>query len=106
MHSPSMVTSILCWRIMVLAAVLAANVLHCPANAAPEPITITDCQVISEPGAYQLVNNLPGPAGLLDDIDCLVVAANDVTIDLGGFVIEGGSLPDPGLRGRGISDRR
>jgi hypothetical protein len=55
---------------------------------AQEPIKITACQTISQPGSYRLANNLPPvPPGL----SCLVITADFVTIDLGGFSIIGNS---------------
>jgi hypothetical protein len=62
---------------------------------AQEPTKITACQTISQPGSYRLANNLPPiPPGL----SCLVITANFVTIDLGGFSMTGssGSLGEAG----------
>jgi hypothetical protein len=47
--------------------------------SAREPIPIKACQTISQPGSYELANNLTSSG------DCLVIAANFVTIDLAGF---------------------
>jgi len=52
------------------------------------PTEITACTTITEPGSYVLVNNLSPPL----PGDCIVIAADYVTIDLHGFVITG--LPD------------
>src|SRR5262249_20429877 len=52
------------------------------------PTEITACTTITEPGSYVLVNNLTPPL----PGDCIVIAADYVTIDLHGFVITG--LPD------------
>jgi len=51
--------------------------------------------VITEPGSYQLTGNLdPGERGA--DSTAIIIAADDVTLDLGGFVISG-----PGTLGSG-----
>jgi hypothetical protein len=47
------------------------------------PVTIGGCRTIDQPGSYQLVGNLTA------DGNCLVVTADGVTIDLGGFAITG-----------------
>lgn len=69
---------------------------------AQEPTKITACQTISQPGSYRLANNLaaipPGrPA-------CLVITANFVTIDLGGFSMTGSSAGEgaSGQAGTGV----
>jgi parallel beta-helix repeat protein len=46
-------------------------------------VTIIRCGTIDQPGSYKLVNNVKA-AG-----NCLVVTAEGVTIDLGGFTISG-----------------
>src|SRR5262249_28602715 len=66
------------------------------------PTAITECQIITEPGSYELVNNLPGPGGPLNGLDCLVVGADNVTIDLAGFVIDG-FAGTGAIFGRGIT---
>ena len=53
-----------------------------PADTAGFPITI------SVPGSYVLTSNLAVPRGL----DGIVIAANDVLLDLNGFTIQGGAL--------------
>jgi hypothetical protein len=52
------------------------------------PIEIEQCQTISHPGSYKLVNNLSAPIGA----DCLDITVSFVTIDLGGFTIDGHNL--------------
>ena len=52
-----------------------------PASTGPTPIS--QCQSISQPGSYVLTTNLSSSG------DCLVVAANSVSIDLAGFTISG-----------------
>ena len=44
---------------------------------------ISKCTTISKPGSYVLTRNLTASG------DCLMVAANFVTLDLGGWVITG-----------------
>jgi Periplasmic copper-binding protein (NosD) len=62
-------------------------------GSAPSPITECPTTII-EPGSYVLVTNLLFRAG-----DCLVVAADFVTIDLAGFAITGNGT------GSGIRDQ-
>jgi hypothetical protein len=57
-----------------------------PGAGAREPIKIKVCQTISEPGPYELANNITAGSS----VDCLVITANGVTIDLAGFTISGG----------------
>jgi hypothetical protein len=56
-----------------------------PAMAGPEGIK--NCRTISQPGAYVVERSLSA-AG-----DCLVLAASNVSIDLGGFTIIGNGSP-------------
>jgi hypothetical protein len=69
------------------------------------PIEIDKCQTISQPGSYKLVGNLAitGGAG------CLLVTADDVTIDLAGFSIIGQQAGGGGIHAapflRGIAVR-
>jgi hypothetical protein len=49
------------------------------------PIEIEKCQTISKPGSYKLVKNL----ALTGTDECLTIATDFVTIDLGGFTISG-----------------
>jgi len=48
------------------------------------PIEIEKCQTISKPGSYVLVKNLVSTGG-----NCLVLAADHITIELAGFSISG-----------------
>ena len=67
-----------------LRTVLAVAACACaalPALAAPR--VINSCQTLTEPGSYVVNRNLQATG------DCLVVAADFVTIDLDGFVISG-----------------
>jgi len=61
-------------------------------EAAAAPKAIHNCQTISEPGSYQLSRNLQTTG------DCLVITADNVTIDLDGYTIEGDGT------GQGIGD--
>jgi len=63
-----------------IALALGAIVLV-PEASAREPLPIKACQTISQPGSYELANNLTATG------DCLVIAASFVTIDLAGFSI-------------------
>lgn len=68
-----------------IALALGAMILAPRAGAqAQGPTEIATCQTISKSGAYKLVNNLTSTG------DCLLVNADYVTIDLGGFAIIGG----------------
>jgi hypothetical protein len=66
---------------------------------------INKCTRITKPGSYVLTRNLTATR------DCLVVAANFVTIDLGGWVITGkdestgSGVTDQGVPRRGIAVR-
>ena len=62
------------------------------------PIKITQCQTISQPGSYELANNLP-PIGVAPPGTCLVITASFVSIDLAGFTISGPSAR--GIRAQG-----
>jgi len=68
-------------RLTPVMIALAAATLSAPALAAPQ--NINNCQTISQPGAYIVNRNLAAPG------DCLVVAADFVSIDLDGFVLSG-----------------
>jgi hypothetical protein len=78
-----------------MALALGATILM-PEAGAREPTKIKACQTISQPGSYELADNLTStasgfPAG------CLVITADAVTVDLAGFAISG-----PGAGGTGI----
>jgi hypothetical protein len=60
-----------------------------PEADADEPEQIHECRRIDEPGSYALMRNLPGDEGLLPDGDCLLIAADFVTLDLNGWTITG-----------------
>src|SRR5688572_836579 len=70
-------------RRVPLVATIAAALL--PAAAAAAPQLVNNCQTISQPGSYAVNRNLNANG------DCLVVAADFVTIDLQGFVLTGNS---------------
>ena len=61
------------------------------------PAVITSCQAIKRPGSYVLGRNLFVPADKSTG-DCLVIAANDVTIDLAGFKIGGRAKNGSGIK--------
>ena len=61
-----------------LAAVVLASSL---AQAAPK--TLNDCKTITDPGAYVVGKNISASG------DCFVIAADNVNLDLDGFVITG-----------------
>jgi hypothetical protein len=52
------------------------------------PRQIEKCQTISKPGSYKLVKNLTGPT----EGDCLVITADEITIDLAGFTISASGI--------------
>ena len=54
-----------------------------PGAGAREPTQLKKCQTISQPGSYELADNLVATG------DCLVITADFVTIDLAGFTITG-----------------
>ena len=66
------------------------------------PQRITDCRVIDAPGPYIVINDLPGPGGLLtgaeagfvDAGDCLAIDVNGVSIDGQGFTMTGDGTSD------------
>lgn len=65
-----------------IALSLGATILV-PDASAREPIPIKACGTISQPGSYELADNLTTTS------NCLVIAADAVTIDLAGFTISG-----------------
>jgi len=73
---------------IMIAGVLAAAAIE----IAAAPRAINSCQTISEPGSYLLSRNIRAVG------DCLIVAVDNVTIDLDGFTIEGDGT------GQGIGD--
>ena len=83
----------------VVAAVLALGLGAYATESAAVPMDIQgdkikNCAVITSPGFYRLVANLPAGGGLLDSGDCIVVGADDVTIDLAGFELSGNGAGD------------
>ena len=56
-----------------------------PGAGAREPTQLRKCQTISQPGSYELADNLTAAPFS----DCLVITASFVTIDLAGFSIRG-----------------
>jgi hypothetical protein len=86
-----------CLLVGSITTALALGILLYTQGASAAPIRITDCTTIVLSGAYLVANNLP-PLGEKTG-DCLVVSADFVTIDLGGFVIRGNGS-GAGLRTR------
>jgi hypothetical protein len=72
-----------------------AAIIFAPVAGAREPTQLRKCQTISQPGSYELADNLT------TNDDCLVITADFVTIDLAGFTITGpvNSLALPGKMG-------
>jgi hypothetical protein len=78
-------------------------IIFVPGAGAREPTPIKACQTISQPGSYELANNLT----FTGIGNCLLITADFVTIDLGGFTISGsgtafgiaGAPSGPRLRG-------
>ena len=70
-----------------------------PPPPAPGPVAINTCQTITQSGSYVLTGNLTDTG--TPSSTCILLQANDVTIDLAGFTITG-----PGNTGDtfGISD--
>ena len=59
---------------------------------------ITNCTTISQPGSYAVANNITATAANLNFLPgsgqagCIVITANFVTLNLGGFTIDGSGL--------------
>jgi hypothetical protein len=82
-------------RLRAAPAVVALVASGVPLASGPAlAASITKCTTIAKPGSYELTRNLTA-AG-----DCLVIAADFVTIDLGGWVITG-----DGSTGLGVTDQ-
>jgi len=74
------------WR---LALILALGLVQHAIEAAAAPTPISTCTTISATGSYVLSNNLVAGRG-----DCLIVAADFVTVDFAGFAIIGNKSGD------------
>ena len=88
----------------VLAAASQVAVAPQAFAAAPGPQEIKKCQVIGTTGSFVLINNLPGPGGLLAGGDCLDIQADFVSVDLDGFMISGGIVGE-GITDNGVTRR-
>ena len=77
----------------ILALILGVNSTEGVAKGPSGPTQIKSCGTLSEPGSYVVVQNLTATG------DCLVIAADFVTIDLGGFTLTGNGT------GEGITDQ-
>jgi parallel beta-helix repeat protein len=75
----------------ILALMLAANSTEGIAKGPSGPTQIKSCGTLSEPGSYVVAQNLTATG------DCLVIAADFVTIDLGGFTLTGNGTPGEGI---------
>jgi hypothetical protein len=64
---------------------------------------ISACMEIVAPGSYRVANNLPGTSALFPDGDCIRVGADNVTIDLDGFEINGGGSFGAGITDNGVA---
>ncbi len=62
---------------------VAIAVLGLAGAVSAAPKSISSCKTIDEPGSYLVTKNLTATG------DCLVVAAPNVTLDLGGYVLSG-----------------
>ena len=78
---------------VVLALILGVNSTEGVAKGPSGPTQIKSCGTLSEPGSYVVVQNLTATG------DCLVIAADFVTIDLGGFTLTGNGTDE------GITDK-
>ena len=69
-----------------------------PAWAPPPPAIqgekILKCAVITTPGFYRLIKNLPAGGGLLANGNCIEVTVDNVTIDLAGYTMTGDGTGD------------
>jgi hypothetical protein len=62
---------------------VAIAVLGLAGAASAAPKSISSCKTIDDPGSYLVTKNLTATG------DCLIVAAPNVTLDLGGYVLTG-----------------
>jgi hypothetical protein len=84
---------------LALAAMIIAPRVGAQEQDAREPIKIKKCQTITQPGSYELANNLTATS---TNGNCLVIAADFVTIDLAGFTIHGAGIAPGGSNSNGI----
>lgn len=67
------------------------------------PEKITSCRTIDKPGSYLVTKNLTAQEGH----NCIVIAASNITLDLGGFVLSGKDSADTqGITDSDIASRR
>jgi hypothetical protein len=74
-----------------------------PNRGGDGPKQITKCRTIHKPGSYVVTQNLiaEGESG------CLVIEADNVTLDLGGFVLSNpGDFDGDGITDKGVNRRR
>lgn len=87
-----------------VAATIALSLMMHTTRAGAEPTKINNCTTITERGSYELANNLETCKTKGGVSDCLVIAANFVTIDLRGFEMRFCTLGRDVLQGDGITD--
>jgi len=74
---------------LLIGAVVAAAMTFFASTAwSAGPLKIKECQTITQPGSYVVTGNISASG------DCLVIGANNVTIDLAGFLIIGDNTGD------------
>jgi len=92
---------------VAVAATIALSLMMHTTRASAEPTKIQNCTTITDPGSYELANNLETCKTKGGVSDCLVIAADFVTIDLRGFEIRfcfPGKVVRDLVRGDGITD--
>ncbi len=67
-------------------------------NAVNTPGDVDSVYRITQPGSYYLTGNIVGASGKY----CIKILADDVTIDLGGFVVSGHAASIGGIYGEGV----
>ena len=95
-------------HLFAVATTIALSLMVHTTRAGAEPTKIQNCTTITEPGSYELANNLETCKNKGGVSDCLVIATNFVTIDLRGFEITfclpGTAAVRNLVRGDGITD--
>ena len=79
-------------RFFLFAIMLVGGLTTASMEVVAAPRAINSCQTIGESGSYQLTRNLRASG------DCIIIAVDNVTIDLDGFTIEGDGT------GQGVGD--
>ncbi len=90
-------------RNLIVSTFVAVALTSARANAFLNPF-ISNCTTITEPGSYIVTNNILATAATLQPTNfpaggnipsCIVIAANFVTLDLAGHVIDGSAISTP-----------